>query len=144
LSVITFPENLFYPVGVHTCALIVKKGIKHNTDNNVLWLKCTTDGYIVKKGVRKFSKNSPNALGQVENTLKQFIMDNNIEVQNIPELQKSSPIDFNDKLLELIPEAYLDQRKITDEEIYEGIDRLVRENAAYQIRNNLGEIINEN
>lgn len=52
----------------------------------------------------------------------------------MPEFQKSCPIDFNDNLLELVPEAYLDQRIPTKEEIMEGIDELVREAAAFIIR----------
>lgn len=137
ISVISLPEKLFYPVGVHTCAIIVRKGIRHEPQKEVLWLRCTTDGFVIKKGVRKFSASEENAIEQIESVLKSYILDDSIEVKNKLELQKKAPIDFSDNLLELVPEVYLDQRKISIDEVILGIEKLTRENAAFQIRNNL-------
>jgi hypothetical protein len=81
-----------------------------------------------------------NILNEVKDTLKFFVMDNNFKVENIIEVQKSLPIDFNDKLLELVPEVYLDQHIASQQGIVEGIDKLVRENAAFEIRNNINDL----
>jgi len=67
------------------------------------------------------------------------------KTKSIPELQKSSPLDKNDDLLEIIPEAYLEQRNLSKEEILNGIDDLVRETAAFIIRSkNENQFRNEN
>jgi type I restriction enzyme M protein len=52
VSVITFPEDLFYPVGVHTLGLIVRKGMPHIQNQKVLWLRALNDGRWKKKGKR--------------------------------------------------------------------------------------------
>lgn len=135
IAVVSFPEKLFYPVGVHTCGIFVKKGIPHSKDQKVLWLRCTHDGLILKKGVRYFDEKEKNDLVIIRNSLKQFIIDPETKIDNIIELQKVAPIDFSDKLLELVPEAYLDQHIMTEMELVGGIEKLVRENAAFQIRN---------
>lgn len=134
LSVISLPDKLFYPVGVHTCALIIKKGVKHAEDQNVFWAKCREDGYLTKKGKRLKDNTTPNNLEEIEDKLKLFILNQNTSILNVPEFQKSCPIDFNDNLLELVPEAYLEQRIPSKEEIMDGIDELVREAAAFIIR----------
>ena len=134
LSVITFPAKLFYPVGVHTCGVFLKKGEPHKDDANVLWLRCMHDGYYTKKGKRLFDSAEKNDLGQVLNTLKLFFLDQKIKVENIPEFQKACPIDIEDNTLELVPEAYLDISPPTYKEAVDGIDNLVREAAAFAIK----------
>ena len=41
LSVITFPEDLFYPIGVHTVGIFVKKGVAHPKNQKILCLHNT-------------------------------------------------------------------------------------------------------
>lgn len=134
LSVISLPEKLFYPIGVHTCALIVKKGIPHDINQKILWLRCKNDGYLTKKGKRLASSSIENDFEKVRNILKLHILNPNNKVESIPELQKSSTLDKKDDLLEIVPEAYLEQRTLNKEEILNGIDDLVRETAAFIIR----------
>ncbi len=134
LSVITLPSNLFNNVGVHTCAIIVKKGIPHDYAKNVLWLRCVNDGYRIKKGKRITDKNVPNDLETCKNLLKLFILSQNQHIPNIPEFQKACPIDKTDKVFELVPEAYLDMKEPNNEEIEDGINLLFRESAAFIIR----------
>ncbi|RGO16720.1 SAM-dependent methyltransferase [Bacillus cereus] len=134
ISVITFPPNLFYPVGVHTCAIIVKKGNEHPKKQNVLWLRCTNDGYLTKKGKRLQDDKTPNDLEKVKDLLKLFILNQNTIVKNIPEFQKASPINWDDKVLELVPEAYLDIKPPNIQETEEGMENLIRETVAYIIR----------
>ena len=134
ISVLSLPDKLFYPVGVHTCALIIKKGVPHPKDQKVFWAKCTEDGYLTKKGKRLKDNSINNHLEQIEDKLKLFVLNPKSNIENIPEFQKAEVIDFNDNLLELVPEAYLDQRIPTKKEIMDGIDELVREAAAFIIR----------
>lgn len=134
LSVLSLPEKLFYPVGVHTCALIIKKGTPHPKNQKVFWAKCREDGYLTKKGKRLKDFNMENHLEQIEDKLKLFILNPNTKIYSIPEFQKAIEVDFKDNLLELVPEAYLDQKIPTKDEIMEGIEELVREAAAYIIR----------
>jgi hypothetical protein len=47
---------------------------------------------------------------------------------------KACPIDFSDKLLELVPENYLDQEQPTIEETQQGVEQVVRDAVAFLIR----------
>ena len=60
-------------------------------------------------------------------------------MDNVPEFLKIACVDFEDKLLELVPEAYIDEHVPSEKDIKKGIEWLVRENAAFQIRNNIQE-----
>lgn len=139
LSVITLPEKLFYPVGVHTCAMIVKKGIPHKKTDKVLWIRCLNDGYRLKKGVRFYDQTMQDDLEIVKNKVKLFCYDSTATMDNVPEFLKIACVDFEDKLLELVPEAYIDEHVPSEKDIKKGIEWLVRENAAFQIRNNIQE-----
>ena len=47
LSVIDFPEDLFYPVGIRTVGIFIKKGIPHDAKKDrVLWAKVWQDGFV--------------------------------------------------------------------------------------------------
>lgn len=135
LSVVTFPEDLFYPVGVNTCGIFVKKGHKHPNDKKVLWVKINNDGFLKSKGKRLPNFEEKNQLTEVEPIIASFIQDDSIKVENIPQFIKACPIDFNDKNLELIPEAYLDTQMPTIDAIDKCIELEMREYVAYLIRN---------
>lgn len=66
--------------------------------------------------------------------MKAFIQDQGFSIDSIPEFIKLSPIDLSDPLLELVPEAYLDSKPLSPTQLQEGIEQLVRENAALIIR----------
>ena len=137
LSVVTFPPDLFYPIGVHTLGLFVKKGIPHPEGQKVLWVRAIHDGHLKVKGKRLPvpPEQEPNNLVGVLPTLRAFIhnpMDFPIKSQ--PEFLKAAPINFSDPLLELIPEAYLDEKQPTVEEIRLSIDDSIRETVAFLIR----------
>jgi len=68
--------------------------------------------------------------------LKAFINDPDVEVENIVEFQKADVIDFEDPTLELIPEAYLDEKKPTKEDIVNGLDIIVRETISFLVGSN--------
>jgi type I restriction-modification system DNA methylase subunit len=141
LSVITFPTDLFYPIGVHTLGIFIKKGISHKENKNVFWVRALNDGFIKSKGKRLENKKAGNDLLNIKDELKNFIQNGDISIKNIPEFQKASPIDFVDENLELIPEAYLDEHKPKIEEIQLEVEKLVRDSVAYLIKTkNEGEI----
>lgn len=134
LSVITFPEDLFYPVGVHTLGIIIEKGKPHSKSEEVLWIRAIHDGRWKKKGKRLEHPKAQNDYIQITPIIKSFLIERNKDVPNIPAFQKLSPIDFTDEDLELVPEAYLDEPSITQNEMEEKIDQIIRENIAFMIK----------
>jgi len=134
LSVITFPIDLFYPIGVHTLGIFVKKGTPHPKDQNVLWIRAIHDGYVKMKGKRLPSSTEPNDLEKALHLVRAFIHNPSFPIQAIPEFCKATPIDFDDPQLELIPEVYLDSKPISPEEIEKEIERLMRETVSYLIK----------
>ncbi len=134
LSVVTFPPDLFYPIGVHTIGIFVKKGIPHPKSQNVLWVRFTHDGFLKKKGKRLPAPKEKNELETLLLNMKTFVQNPTYYFESLPEFCKLACIDFSDPLLELVPEAYLDSRPISSKALREGIEKLVRENAALLIR----------
>ncbi len=121
LSVITLPIDIFYPVSAPPVGVVVQKGIPHAPMNRVLWVRAETDGHLKSKGKRLPSNLTTNQLEESEPTVGAFIHDPDSEVQNVPKLMAAKPIDFGDSLLELVPEAYLDQESLSDDDILAGL-----------------------
>lgn len=144
LSVITFPPELFYPNGVHTLGVIIRKGIPHQKSSNVLWARAIHDGFIKVKGkrVRPLAPRvERDDFEIVTPVIRAFIRDPMFAVNSKSFTLKVAAINFNDPLLELVPEAYIDADEPSVKDISENIERLVRETAALAIRfPNLWEI----
>ncbi len=137
ISVLTFPEDLFYPVSVGTIGIFIQKGVPHDFDNdNVYFARCTSDGFTKKKGVRKENKKVRNNFNEIKDELKEFIKNNETKVETVPEFKKAVLLDKTDKSCELVAEAYLDSKIPTDQEIQEGIEQIIREAIAFKIRFN--------
>ena len=134
LSVVTFPDDLFYPIGVHTLGIFVKKGVRHPLEQNVLWVRALSDGFVKSKGKRLPSNRVCNDLEKVKNTIKAFLANTRFNVENIQEFQKSTNIDFSDPDLELVPEVYLDEKPISPREMSERIEQSIRDNIAFHIK----------
>lgn len=134
LSVITFPEDLFYPVGVHTVGIFIKKGIPHDNAQGVLWIRALNDGRLKKKGKRLENTRAKDDYPAIKPILRQFISAEPVEIASVPVFQKLSPINWQDAGLELVPEAYLDEQNITPMAISDSIDQLMRESIAFQIQ----------
>jgi len=134
LSVITFPQDLFYPVGVHTLGIFVRKGTPHPKAQNVLWIHAVRDGLLKSKGKRLPSPKEANDYEAIRDTVRAFLPNPALKVQNIERFQKACPIDFSDPLLELVPENYLDQAPPTPSEVRQGIDQVIRDSIAFLIR----------
>lgn len=109
LSVLTLPEELFYPIGVHTVGAFIKKGIPHDFEaQNVYFAKANTDGFVKQKGKRIFNKNESNRIKQIKDELKAFIANQSIKIKNTPEFKQVAKLDKEDEVVELVPEAYLE------------------------------------
>jgi len=135
LAVITFPPDLFYPIGVHTLGIFVKKGIPHSPAQNVLWIKAMDDGLTKSKGKRLPESGVQNDLKKVKDVLRAFLVNPQYNVENVLNFQKACPMDCTDKMLELVPEAYLDDALPTKEEMNRSTDQLIREAVAFLITN---------
>jgi type I restriction-modification system DNA methylase subunit len=134
LSVVTFPEDLFYPVGVHTVGVFVKKGCPHSDSQPVLWFRALNDGRLKKKGKRLENPRAKNDYPIISAILRTWISGEGGDVPSIPAFQKLCGIDWLDKDLELVPEAYLDERTISPLETADSIDQLMREAIAFRIQ----------
>jgi len=134
LSVITFPQDLFYPVGVHTVGIFVRKGFAHPGDQNVLWIRALNDGLLKSKGKRLPSPKAANDYTRITHTVKAFLVNPSQSVPSVNRFMKACPIDPKDTMVELVPENYLDQPPPTDREIGDGIDQVIRDSVAFLIR----------
>jgi len=111
VCVVSFPEDLFYPVAdKHTCGLIVKRGVPHDYTKEVLWVKITDDGFIKRKSKRVRKSSESNDLTKTAETVKGFINGTIDEFDSVPRLIKKAPIIDKDDDLEIVPEIYLDNR----------------------------------
>lgn len=133
LSVITFPEDLFYPIGVHSLGIFVKKGTPHPPEQRVLWIRALNDGLLKNKGKRLPNSKATDDYAKVRDLAKAFLANPTMVVYQAEQFQKACPIDFADPLLELVPENYLDQAAPSQEEIREGMEQTARDTVAFLI-----------
>ena len=134
LAVVTFPPDLFYPVGVTTVGVFVRKGIPHPKNQNVLWMRAINDGMLKRKGRRLPNTKARNELYDNQSIVKAFLNDTGIQVPNQNQFLKSSPVDFDDAALELVPEVYLDQQTPSSAEIADALRMDIRLCLAYLIK----------
>lgn len=133
LAAITLPEDLFYPVSVGTVGIFIRKGHPHAASNPVYFARATSDGFLKKKGKRLFDKNAENRLNTVQEELKMFMANPNVNFENIPEFKKAVYIN-PDVDIELAPEAYLDSKNPDLNELEEGINQMLREAVAFKVK----------
>ncbi len=136
IAVITFPPDVFYPIGINTVGIIVKKGVPHPREQKVLWLRAIHDGFVKRKGKRLKPKpplTERDMLSEYKEKIQQFVINPSFAIRSVPQECKLEKIDFSDTdtSLELIPELYLDECIPKQEEIIAGIETLVRETAGY-------------
>lgn len=134
LAVITFPGDVFYPVGVTSVGIFVKKGIQHDPSTKVLWVRAASDGMLKSKGKRLPNPRAKNELELSKDTLRAFLDNPRYNVNSINQFVKASTIDFTDKQLELVPEAYLDQADPSHDEVVQTVESGVRELFSYLIK----------
>lgn len=138
LAVVTFPAELFSPIGVRTIGIFIRKGIPHNRQS-VLWIRAMHDGFKLKKGRRLPNPDEPDDIEKIKPLLKFWLKNSNIAVENIPEFQKVTTVEYPavvtvNKGLELCPEAYLDEKKPDPQTIEDGMEQLIRQSVAYLIK----------
>lgn len=133
LSVITFPPELFYPVGVRTIGVFILKGIPHK-DKKVLWLRTVNDGFRLKKSKRLPHPKEPNDLEKIKPLLKKFLKNPDMVVKSISAFQKTTKIDMSKNYTELCPEVFLDEKPVDSEQMNLMIEKLIRENIAFNIK----------
>lgn len=111
VSVASFSNELFYPQAtVQPITVIFKKGVPHNPNTKVAWIKITEDGF--KKHKRKRLPTGDNEqMETVERLLKDFIVNDNIP-EDVKGIIEFKPLESIDTKLELIPENYLDSPEI--------------------------------
>jgi type I restriction-modification system DNA methylase subunit len=139
-GVVTFPEDLFYPIGVHTVGVFVEKGIPHPKDQPVLWVRAVRDGLLKNKGKRLPNPRAANDLEEAQKLFRHFLREPLQAVIPIERRICSAPIDQEDPLLELVPENYLPEMPPTPDAIVRGMEEVIRDTMAFQLR---GEIPNE-
>ena len=141
LAVITLPDQLFTPAALkQVVAVIVKKGVPHPRSLPVFWGRAINDGYVVSKSKRMAGadmrppRNTQNDLDVLLPLLQGFLSNPTATSLNKPLLYKTAPIDFEDPLLELLPEVYIDSKPVRQADIEHAADDLARETAAFLIR----------
>ena len=134
LCVIDFAPDLFYPTGIETCGIIVKKGIPHKSNQKVLWIKIREDGFVKSKGKRLPSERARNQLEDIKPLVKDFIKNQQIKVSDIKEFLKICPIDLEDKNLELLPEVYLDEKMPTEDELKNRIEYSINDAISLMVK----------
>jgi type I restriction enzyme M protein len=141
LSVMSLPEELFYPAAAkQVLAIIVKKGIPHPQNHPVFWARIARDGHLKLKSRRLPAeemvppRTEPNEIVDVLPLLQKFVSHPQSVKISIPMLCKTAPIDFDDPLLELLPEAYIDSKPYKAQLVHEAMDYLARELACGLIR----------
>jgi predicted RNA methylase len=127
LSVMTFHRELFYPADIYPLAIVVKKGVPHDTDAPVLWLRALNDGLAKHKRKRLPNPRAANDFPAVRAALKPFIADQSHPVPSVPRFQCLAPIDFSDPHLELVPENYLPDREEKKDDLQIEMTKVLRD-----------------
>lgn len=134
LGVVTFPPDVFYPVGVTTVGVFIRKGISHPRGQNVLWIRALQDGLLKSKGKRLPSPRTGNDLETVKDLAKAFVHNPDFPVQTIDQFQRAAPLDGGDDRVELVPEVYLTQPLPTEGDVESEMREAVRNTFAYLVK----------
>ena len=141
LSVITMPDELFYPAAQKQVAgIIIRKGTPHPADQPVFWGRIEKDGHLKVKSRRlpaselRPPRSELDQLPAVLPALQAFIANPRAANVNVPRLYKTAPIDYDDPLMELLPEVYLDAEPPSEKALEKAVAEMVRETAAFLVR----------
>jgi type I restriction enzyme M protein len=134
LAAVTFPGDLFYPVGITTVGVFIRKGVPHRRDAEVLWIRALNDGLLKRKGKRLPNTKATNDLSATRDILRAWLDSGAYLGNPVEQLHKVAAIDFDDRQLELVPEAYLDQAAPAPQEQFATIEASMRDTLAYLIK----------
>lgn len=135
LSVITLPIDIFYPVSAPPVGVFIKQGIPHDALKPVLWVRAETDGHLKSKGKRLPDSMATNRLEDCLPTVRAFLDNPDITVDSEAKFIIAAPVNTEDDLLELVPEAYLEQKALEPDDILAGVDSILRDASAFLVRN---------
>ena len=121
LSVISFPNDLFYPQATVEPLMVIIKAHIPNSNNQTLWCRIENDGYKKLKRKRVFIEND-NDLGKFTDPIKNYII-NDIKPFEVIGMLQLKQIDYSDNSLELIPQDYLDNLDIDDDKLVIEIEK---------------------
>jgi type I restriction enzyme M protein len=136
LSVMTFPGDLFYPVGITSVGVFIRKGIPHDPNQPVLWIRALNDGLLKSKGKRLPNSRATNDLEAISDKLRAFLDNPNYRINAVNQFIKKAPIDSTDTHAELVPEAYLDQAEPTHQQVSQGMEQGMRDMLAFLVKIN--------
>lgn len=128
-AVIKLPDDLFYPVGVHTSAIIIQAYRKHKKEDKVLW-GWLTDSFVKQKGVMIQSEKSPSNIDAVLQVVKSHLA--GVNVKSVPKEFKLAPILW-DKFIECSPEYYLDEVSLTKDMILDSMEDVLNNLISFKI-----------
>jgi type I restriction enzyme M protein len=132
--VVSFPEDLVYPVSIDTVGVIIEKGRPHEPTDEILWARVQHDGYAKVKGKRLPSDRVRNDLAIVTDDVRKSAANPTHAVTSIPGLIKKTALDATDELRELIPQAYLDEPLPAVDEIRLDLEHAIREYLSFLVR----------
>ena len=127
-AVFSMPVDLFYPTSANTVVMLIKAKIPHK--GKIFFSKIVNDGYKIYRKKRVETEGS-----QLEPSLKLFnqrLIDGNSV--NFRKFSIYTELDEDDKLCELVPEAYLESEKLTKDIITEKTEKLLLEYGGFRIR----------
>lgn len=143
LSVVSLPEDLFYPVSVQAVIVILRKGVPHPTGQAVLWARVTNDGFRKVKSKRlPVRSTDPTDLDKLKPILQGFLINPTQTIATVPEFVRAASLDMADPILEFAPEAYLTSHIPKASALMERLDRQVRENLAALVEFDLTQPLN--
>ena len=117
-AVIKFPKDLFYPVGVHTSAVIIEAHVPHPEGARVLWASLE-DGFAKRKGVRKqVDETNDGNTSEVLRRIHAQLDGHDCESQPREWIQAGIEMD---KHLECAPEQYLEDTPPPRSEVVAGM-----------------------
>ncbi len=134
LAVVSFPIDVFYPIGVTAVGVFIQKGKPHPRDQKVLWIRAPGDGFLKSKGKRLPNPRATNELEDSAPVLKAFLQDPTRPVKNSLQFYRAAPIDWEDKQLELVPEVYLDQAQPKSHELFKTLEEDLRNLLAFLVK----------
>jgi type I restriction-modification system DNA methylase subunit len=132
LTVISFPNDLFYPqASVEPVIIVLKKGLPQEESEQTLFVRITDDGFIKLKK-RRLHHGKPSQLAP---EIKKFIFGKVVnETKGVLQAKK---IALNDKNLEIIPQQYLDNAALIVNDLKLSLSSLQSELLFQEIRRGL-------
>lgn len=135
LSVISFPNDLFYPqASVEPVIAIIKKGVPHHGDVKTLFGRIVDDGFLKLKK-RRLPHGKPSQLDEFSPLVKKFVDGGTID--EVRGYLQSKQIDMDDRYLELIPQNYLDNAPLNAAMLKKYMSHIYSELVFQQIRSGL-------